>query len=232
MLRKSSFLIFGLLTTSLATAQNNIGRGEVADTYKKNCAVCHGENLEGGLGSNLIDDVWTHATNDAEITKVINEGLPAYGMTPFKSILSPEDVRSLVIYIREVKQLAEQETFNEKLRPDDGVFSSEDHSFRLEDVASVEGIPWAIAFLPGGDLLVTLRKGEVWRTTPGEEPQKVKGIPEVWQYGQGGLLEIALHPDYAENGWIYLGLSALAHDREKNRGGMTKVVRGKLDGLR
>lgn len=85
--------------------------------------------------------------------------------------------------------------------------------------------PWSVAFLPSGDgdLLVTERPGRLrlvrdWKLV--EEP--IKGVPEVFARGQGGLMEISLHPKFAENQVIYLTYSA--GTQERNRTTLTRAV--------
>ncbi|NNF38238.1 MAG: PQQ-dependent sugar dehydrogenase [Gemmatimonadetes bacterium] len=105
--------------------------------------------------------------------------------------------------------------------------SDQEAGFRVTTV--VEGLehPWGMAFLPGGDMLVTERPGRLRVVRNGalvEAP--VSGVPEVWSRGQGGLLDVALHPDFESTGWVYLSYS------KPGPGGTatTAVVRGRFDG--
>jgi len=107
------------------------------------------------------------------------------------------------------------------------VFKSMQHDYRV--VTVVEGLvnPWSIAFLPGGDMLVTERPGRLRIVRGGKLlDTPVRGLPEVWARGQGGLLDVVAHPDYANNKLIYLSYS------KPIEGGAatTAVVRGKFDG--
>src|SRR3954454_20143548 len=64
--------------------------------------------------------------------------------------------------------------------------------------------PWGIAWLPDGRMLVTERSGEILVFKNDQYTgQKLLGVPSVFNEGQGGLLDIAVHPDYAKNNWIY-----------------------------
>lgn len=86
--------------------------------------------------------------------------------------------------------------------------------------------PWGIAFLNDGIVLVTERDGALRRFVNGAlDPTPVSGLPEVYVRGQGGLLDVEPHPNYAENGWIYLSYSLPG-----DGGGHTAVMRAKLDG--
>lgn len=91
------------------------------------------------------------------------------------------------------------------LADDHQVVDSEKQRFTVSTVASGFQIPWAMAFLPNGDLLVTDRVGEL-RIVRDDQllPDAVRGVPKVVSGGQGGLLDLELHPDYDNNGWIYI----------------------------
>ncbi len=95
----------------------------------------------------------------------------------------------------------------------------------VETVASGLEHPWAIAFLPDGNFLVTERPGRLRIVTPkGEVKKPVSGVPEVDARNQGGLLDVALDPDFEENRLVYLTYA------EKGEGGTngTAVARGHL----
>ncbi|MDB5865836.1 MAG: glucose dehydrogenase [Betaproteobacteria bacterium] len=106
---------------------------------------------------------------------------------------------------------------------------SEKHAFNL--VTLVEGLenPWSIAWLPDGRMLVTERAGRL-RLVSGDfklDPKAVEGLPKIVVAGQGGLFDVALHPGYKDNGWIYISYSG------PGAGGHgTELMRAKLDGHR
>ena len=102
---------------------------------------------------------------------------------------------------------------------------------KVDTVASGLTMPWAAALLPNGDMLVTERGGKLRLVTGGKlDPKEISGIPEVFYKGQGGLLDIALHPDYKTNGWIYISYSSpKAAGEEGDEGGAnTALMRAKL----
>lgn len=92
----------------------------------------------------------------------------------------------------------------------------------------VEGLanPWGLAFLPDGSMLVTERAGRLRLVRDGQlDPRPIAGVPEVHAQGQGGLLDIALHPDFANNRTVFL---SYAHGTtQANR---TRLARAVLDG--
>jgi aldose sugar dehydrogenase len=86
--------------------------------------------------------------------------------------------------------------------------------------------PWSIAFLPNGDALVTERNGRLRLLRHGRlEVEPVAIAPDVLVRSQGGLFEIALHPHFAENRWVYLSYAAGPADANA-----TRVVRARFDG--
>ena len=110
--------------------------------------------------------------------------------------------------------------------PERGVAQSS-QSLRAATVTEGLEYPWGLAFLPDGRMLVTERPGRL-RLVDADgrlHPQPVNGVPAVAAVGQGGLLDVALHPDFARNGWIYLSYAA------QGEGGYgTEVVRARLEG--
>ncbi len=107
------------------------------------------------------------------------------------------------------------------------VLRSAYHDYRVVTVAEGLEHPWSIAFLPGGDMLITERPGRLRIVREGvllEEP--VAGVPEVLAQGQGGLLDVVPHPDFASNRLLYLSYSKPFADSE---GATTAVVRGRLE---
>ena len=102
------------------------------------------------------------------------------------------------------------------------------HDLRVVTVAEGLEAPWAIAFLPDGEILVTERAGRLRVIRGGRLlPDPVPGVPEVVARGQGGLLDVVAHPNFATNRTIYLSYSKPTPD---HRWGTTAVVRGTYDG--
>ena len=99
-------------------------------------------------------------------------------------------------------------------------------SFKTTEVLGGLQSPWGLAWLPSGEMLITERPGRL-RIVRGNklEPTAITGVPAVLNAGQGGLLDVAVHPDFAKNKWIYL---SYAHGTDQaNR---TRVARGTLNG--
>jgi glucose/arabinose dehydrogenase len=198
---------------------------EVGSLYTELCANCHGPNMQGGQAPSLLDNVWRFGGDDASLAKSIREGHPEQGMPPMGGALNDREIRAMVIFIRESAEAFRREhaTFAKPLP--DATVRSERHAFRLETVAENLETPWSLAFLPDGRMLVTEKAGRLRVVEDGQlVPEPVSGVPAVWAEGQGGLLDVAVHPRYADNGWIYLSFS----DPGENGSAMTAVVRGRL----
>jgi glucose/arabinose dehydrogenase len=103
-----------------------------------------------------------------------------------------------------------------------GAQAQDELPFDIEPITSFDE-PWALAFLPDGRMLVTEKKGNLLIVNQiGQKTRPVYGVPDVDYGGQGGLGDVALHPDFADNGLVYLSYA------EAGRGGTrgAAVARG------
>ncbi len=105
--------------------------------------------------------------------------------------------------------------------------TAEQHKIRVSVVARGLSHPWAIAFMPAGGMLITERDGRL-RVVRDDtlDPQPISGVPEVRTDGNGGLMDIALHPEFADNGLVYLAYTK-GHDDGR---GSPALARGRLEG--
>ena len=82
--------------------------------------------------------------------------------------------------------------------------AQDDLPFEVQSITSFDQ-PWALAFLPDGRLLATEKKGSLYIVTQeGQKSRAIRGVPDVDYGGQGGLGDVALHPEYGDNGLVYL----------------------------
>ncbi len=97
---------------------------------------------------------------------------------------------------------------------------------QVEELANGLNHPWGMAFLPDGRLLITERNtGRLHiMSTSNTLSHPVQGVPDVWARGQGGLMDVALHPEYAENNYVYLSYAKPGQDGKA----ATALGRGKL----
>ena len=100
---------------------------------------------------------------------------------------------------------------------------------KLEVAVSGLKMPWSIAFLPNGDMLVTERTGQLRLVQNGQlHPDPIKGLPELTYKGQGGLLDVVPHPKYAQNGWIYFSYASPAEAGEAGEGFTSAFMRARI----
>ena len=99
-------------------------------------------------------------------------------------------------------------------------------TYRLEEVASGLGTAWGMAFISPTGLLVTEKEGSVKRIDLSSgRLSNLRGAPQVWNRGQGGLLDVAVPPDFNDGGWIYFTFA-----KEHNGQGITVLARARLKG--
>src|SRR5579859_3966096 len=107
-----------------------------------------------------------------------------------------------------------------------GAAVAEPAPVRVATVAAGLNHPWSLAFLPGGDLLVTERNGGLRIVHDGKlESKSIAGIPLAFAEGDGGLLGLTLHPEFVRNGLLYVCLTV-----GSNTANAASVIRGRLVG--
>ena len=109
-----------------------------------------------------------------------------------------------------------------------GVARGAPDPFRVVTLAEGLENPWGMAFLPDGRILVTERPGRLRLVADGRlHPEPIAGLPPIATHGQGGLLDVAIHPGFASNGLVYFSFALRRDD-----GVGTAVGVGRLDGHR
>ena len=192
------------------------------ENYQTYCSSCHGEKVEA-----FVDRKWKFGNTKPDLEKSISEGHPDLGMPSWKATLNATEIGELADLITESLKNVDQYKFTSK--PTSNVFSSEGQTVKLDTVVSGLSSAWGLVFLPNDELLVTDRNGDIYRVDKSRQKTKVTGGPTVLAEGQGGLLDVALHPDFAKNGLVYFSYSAV-----KDEGGQklstTAIMRAKLTG--
>ncbi len=206
-------------------AQNTLPK-DPAQICADLCASCHGVNLTGNAGPNLLDAYWNHGGDDGSILRSIRDGYPESNMPPFGAAFSETELKALVGYLRAQGEAFAAGRIRLPPPPKDRTIESQQHAFRLETWISDLDTPWGIAFLPGDRILVTERPGRLRVIDQGKlQPNPIEGTPSVFLHQDGGLLDVIAHPDYARNGWIYLAYSEEGKVKDTS---MTVVVRGRI----
>ncbi|MEZ0484140.1 PQQ-dependent sugar dehydrogenase [Fibrella aquatica] len=192
------------------------------ENYEQYCSSCHGEKVEA-----FVDRTWKHGKAKGDLTKSISGGYPDLGMPAWSPILNEKEIGEMADLILESLKNVDQYKFASK--PTSNVFTTEGMTVKLDTIASGLKSPWGLAFLPDGGMLVTDRTGELYRLDKSNAKTKVTGGPTVLVEGQGGLLDVELHPDFAKNQLVYLSYSAMKQEGA-DKLSTTAVVRAKLTG--
>jgi len=210
------------------------------EIYNTTCAACHGiTNQPGPSARALFATDFLSSRTDAQIVQVLTDGLPNTQNHSFKTLFFPDEIAQMPALLRIRGGIV-----NRKVGPVPDIngkaFQSQKANFKAETLAKGFDQPWGMAFLPDGRLIFTERNGNIrFLNKDGSVSEPVKGTPSVFVRQDGGMLDIALHPDFAKNGWIYISYSTVPPGYQVQPGDdtapnmsaptMTYVVRGKIN---
>jgi glucose/arabinose dehydrogenase len=240
-----------IIPTALGQAVAYSGVTDSMVLFQENCAVCHGENLEGTPQGTPLRGELQYGESMAEITASIRNGYEGTGMPTWRDIFSSSQIRNIAMYVLETRANVNYATsnFDMPLSIPEGSIETELHSFSIEPVISdLNPLPFSIAPLPDGRLLITEKtQGVSIISNDGTQSLLIQGTPQAFddiyrldtrldiERGMGWMFDIVLHPNYAENGWIYLYFSDRCNDcnavsRERDVPvSMNKLVRGRIE---
>jgi glucose/arabinose dehydrogenase len=220
-----------LLESCTTSTTSNIAIvGEIPETFTKLCASCHGADLKGNIAQSLLDGSWQFGSEEDDIMRSIKFGYPHHGMPAWGTALADAEIDSLVSFL-----MHEEERLGISKPPIPAMLETQDYSVKVEVIAEGLDIPWSIAFIGPNRILITERSGRLRIMENGVLlADSVVGIPQVRAWGQGGLLDVAVDPNYDLEPWIYLafshGYGKVMEKGEELVPMMTSIVRGKLVG--
>ena len=236
-----------IILASLSVIALSADAQEGRQVYEANCASCHGANFQGtGLGPALSTASYIYGGKRDDIIRVVKNGIASRGMPSFQNTLADAQISALADFVP-VRRVEENNTPDNNNTKDSVVnepafdtapekVSTLDYLVKMEVVAEGLETPWALVFTDADTMLLTERAGRLRLIENGKLIAKsIEGTPEVFvsshQWNQGGLLDIALDPDYSKNGWVYLCYSHAISDASiaGEPLGMTRVVRGKIE---
>ncbi len=211
--------------------------------FEDNCGTCHGDNLQGApLGPMLVGTDFAHGDSIDDIMRSISNGFPERGMPRWSDSLTQTDIKGLAIYISERRMNMSFTDFRNDMElvvPEE-TFKTELVDFRLETVATdLDAFPFAIQPLPDGNILLTEKvRGLTIIAPDGTQSDPITGTPQLLdngaellslRLGTGWVLDVALHPMYAENGWIYLQHTDICGDAcDDEEATMNRLIRGRI----
>lgn len=201
-----------IVSTSLVTKPEKV--------FSQYCSGCHGEKIEA-----FVDRSWKHGTTKQQVVASITNGYTDLGMPAWKGVVSAKDINLLADEI--TKYIGKVNDYKVSNKPTSNIFKSENMTVSLDTIATGFESPWGFAQLPNGNFLITDRVGVLYLVDSKRNKTIINNAPNVLAEGQGGLLDIELHPKYAENGWVYLSYSKFKEENNEKLT-TTAIVRGKI----
>lgn len=206
-------ILLGTCNNSPAGDSAKQADADIPRLYADYCAGCHGAQLQH------FKMLKSHKNRSLdELDAAIKNGDTDKGMPAFKVSLPESTIRELSLFIKNYDY--EKDYIAEVKEAGKG--------YTVEVVVDGLEIPWGMEFLPDGDMLIAEKKGTLSRFSKTTGLTPIKGLPPVRAAGQGGLMDLKLHPQYEENGWLYISYSYIDADNPRN--GNTAIIRARLQG--
>lgn len=216
--------VFGILGASFVQlAKPTVPKPVLTEpekVFNQYCSGCHGEKIEA-----FVDRSWKHGTGKEQVVASITNGYTDLGMPAWKGVVNAKDINLLADEI--TKYIGKVNEYKVSNKPTSNIFKSENITISLDTIATGFESPWGFAQLPNGDFLITDRVGVLYLVDSKRNKTMIKNTPKALAEGQGGLLDIELHPKYAENGWIYISYSKFKEENNEKLT-TTAIVRGKI----
>ena len=196
-------------------------------TYQSHCASCHGIDLAGNSATALIKKDWLYGRGTHLMRRNVKYGIQDGEMPAFEHILDDDAIKNVVDFVLAAQ--TEKPTIERAIPPE---VATKDYQLTVEEVdANGVLVPWAIEFVNEDRALISERGGDLhWLIDGKLDTTKIEGLP-IPHTGSstGGFMDIALDPNYAQNGWVYLAFSHTDEDpKSKEANALTKIVRGQI----
>lgn len=189
--------------------------------YANLCSSCHGARMEM-----FVDRRWVNGNKAEDIHKSIAKGITSSGMPAYEGALSEEEISALTAYIMD--GVNDRATYNIQSDKTPKYYKTQHYALQVDTVVNNLEIPWGLKVQEDGTVYFTEREGKLKIYNPSDKSLiDVQGLPAVRNRVQGGMLDVVLHPDFGENGWIYLSYSKYRMDGMK-KVSTTAVVRGRV----
>ncbi|MBC7654037.1 MAG: PQQ-dependent sugar dehydrogenase [Oligoflexus sp.] len=168
--------------------------------YLSYCSGCHGAKMNA-----FADRKWKYGKTSEDLFKSIKYGYKEGGMPAFAETFKDDEIKAIANYIIKGVENVDRYSFDEK--PQSDIFDTENGKIKLVKIFDKAKNPWGMAFLPNQQMLITDKSGELHLANADGTSKIIKGLPEVRFAGQGGLMDVILHPNFTENKIIYLSYS-------------------------
>lgn len=186
--------------------------------YAEYCGGCHGQKMEM-----FVDRVWKHGSTSEQISKSIKYGIADAGMPAYDTTFTEQELQDLTAYI--MTGVKARSSYDSDVVDTPKRFRTRLLNLEVDTVVSEIGIPWGVKVTRDGTIFYTEKKGTLNVQYPDGKRMIISGTPKVAQVGQGGMLDVALHPEFDQNKLLYLSYSKPLADGGSN----TAVVRGRFE---
>lgn len=190
------------------------------ENYNNYCSSCHGQNMRA-----FVDRKWKYGKSKTDLIKSIKVGIVTEGMPAYDTTFTDQEIDALAEYI--LDGIKDRSRYNTTADSTPKYYESKGMRVRVDTVVNDIGIPWGIDVTADGTIFYTEREGALNIKYPDGRVQKVSNTPKVRSRNQGGMMDVALHPDYENNGWVYLSYSKMKTVGAENLG-TTAVIRAKV----
>ncbi len=209
-----------LLSETKSEVQNTAAASTVTgpkEHFEKYCTSCHGNEVNA-----FVDRKWKYGNTKEDLVRSIKLGIPDAGMPAYEVTFSDTEVEALAEYI--LNGIQDRKSYDAAKIPTPKYYSTKLLELRVDTVVNEVGIPWGIKVTADGTVYFTQKEGKLKYVSPSGKVTEIQNVPKVVENVQGGLMDIALHPDFDSNNILYLSYT-------KRMDGMkttTAVIQAKL----
>jgi glucose/arabinose dehydrogenase len=183
--------------------------------FQDHCAACHGVDLRGTEAApSLVGRALTYGEGHGELMQAISGHPDMPPSHDWREKLPEKLIKGIALYVSERRQSYVSTAASYKFAPQGTQNQqSEHHAFAVERAVTLHSRPYSLAALPDGRLLVAEKTRGLSVIDNGRQEPPVTGTPRVWDtilsvqgawLNLGIMLDVTLHPDYAQNGWVYI----------------------------
>jgi len=195
---------------------------EIADhdepklTYEKFCAGCHGHQMKA-----FVDRKWIQGSSKEDLSRSIRDGMVDDGMPAYGKALNEQEIVDLVDYI--LTGIEDRKSYDPVLKSTPKYYNTDIYALVVDTMVTGLEIPWSLKVTEDGRIFFTERKGTLKLRKRTGEVVTIKNVPKVRNRGQGGMMDVVLHPDFESNQVLFLSYS-----KPMNKGQTTAVVRARV----
>jgi aldose sugar dehydrogenase len=217
-----TILLLSIITTFIFACSSSkkdsseIVKVEPNKNYATYCAGCHGEKLES-----FVLRKFKHGETKEAIAAVIKNGLENAGMPAYSKTFNDSEINALAAYVKNAPPISLD-------KKEKTIFASEVVSLKIDTITTEVDVPWAMEFFEDNTMLITDRDGDFYHRYNDGRMVKIQNTPKVYAKGQGGLLDVLIHPNFKENKFIYLSYAKAVRKDGKDMS-TTAITRAKFE---